>query len=152
MITTNEHITGERNQSGICQEELFLEGTANDDLLRPQGEQCKCSLSWGCRNRVKTPGDFQQIVQYQPKVESRHRYIVSSLCQGRSEWIRITKVPQYSLDAVIQKILEKGRFWRLTGMAHQLHFPRSFTCSHPSSLLCCTSPAAHESAPEQHSL
>ena len=35
MITTNEHITGERNQSGICQEELFLEGTANDDLLRP---------------------------------------------------------------------------------------------------------------------
>ena len=55
MITKNEHITGEKNQSGSCQEELTLEGTANDEL-GPRGGQCKGSLTWGCSDRVKTTG------------------------------------------------------------------------------------------------
>lgn len=58
IITTNGHITEEKNQTRICQEELSLEGTANDQLVCPWGGQCKCSLTWGCSSRVKTTGGF----------------------------------------------------------------------------------------------
>lgn len=35
VITTNEHITREKNQSRTYREELSLEGTAIDELDRP---------------------------------------------------------------------------------------------------------------------
>ena len=44
MITKHGHIMGEKKQSGTCQEELPLEGTANDELVWPWGGQAKVLL------------------------------------------------------------------------------------------------------------